>query len=386
MTTPAKPNLETPDETPRAGDASARTALRRRSLLAAGLGAAGGLGGPALAQGGPELRWRLSSAYAKNLDILFGGSETFCRLVGEATDGRFQIQPQAVGEPIPAEGLIDAVSAGSVEMGHGPAAFGAGRDPCFALATAIPFGLNARGQNAWWGAGGAADLFGEVFARNGLVALPAGNTGAQMGGWFRREIKSAADLQGLKMRIGGLGGQVLAKFGVVPQSVPGSEIYAALEAKRLDAAEWIGPYDDERLGLQKVAPVYHYPGFWEGGAMLHLWINVEKWKALPKPYRAAIQGAAAQVGSEIQARYDARNPQALRRLVAGGAQLRPFPQDVMETALKHANEVYGEIAGKNADFRRIYEAMKTFRNEAYLWFQVAEYTYDNFMIRARARG
>ncbi len=367
---------------------SSSPTLKRRALLAAGLGAAG-LGASAReagAQAMPELRWRLSSAYAKNLDILFGAAETLGRLVGEATDGRFQIQAAGPGEPVPPEGLIDAVAAGTVEMGHGPASLGAGKDPVFALATAIPFGLNARGQNAWWNAGGAADLFGEVFAKYGLVALPGGNTGAQMGGWFRKEVKGLADLQGLKFRIGGLGGQVLTKFGVVPQQIAGPEIYAALEAKRIDAAEWIGPYDDERLGLQKVAPIYHYPGFWEGGAMLHFWINAERWKSLPKTYRAILQGAAAQVGAEVQARYDARNPQALRRLVAGGAQLRPFPQDVMEAALKNANDVYGEMAARNADFRRVYEAMKTFRNEAYLWFQVAEYTYDNFMIRARARG
>ncbi len=367
---------------------SSSPTLKRRALLAAGLGAAGlaASAREAGAQAMPELRWRLSSAYAKNLDILFGAAESLGRLVGEATDGRFQIQAAGPGEPVQPEGLIDAVAAGTVEMGHGPASLGAGKDPVFALATAMPFGLNARGQNAWWNAGGAADLFGEVFGKFGLVALPGGNTGAQMGGWFRKEIKSVADLQGLKFRIGGLGGQVLTKLGVVPQQIAGPEIYAALEAKRIDAAEWIGPYDDERLGLQKVAPIYHYPGFWEGGAMLHFWINAEKWKALPKPYRTILQGAAAQVGAEVQARYDARNPQALRRLVAGGAQLRPFPQDVMEAALKNANDVYGEMAAKNADFRRVYEAMKTFRNEAYLWFQVAEYTYDNFMIRARARG
>jgi TRAP-type mannitol/chloroaromatic compound transport system substrate-binding protein len=357
-------------------------------VLTAGLGAAitAPLAAPARAQGAPELRWRLSSAYAKNLDILFGAPEALSRIVAEATDGRFQIQVLGPGEPVPAETLLDAVSAGTVEMGHGPATLGQAKDPTFALATAIPFGLNARGAAAWWQAGGAAELFSEVFAKSGLVCLPGGNTGAQMGGWFRREIKSVADLQGLKFRIGGMGGQVLAKFGVQPQATPGPEIYQALESKKLDAAEWIGPYDDERLGLQKVAPVYHYPGFWEGGAMLHFWFNAEKWKALPKAYQAILRSAAAEVGAEVQAKYDARNPQALRRLVAGGAQLRPFPQDVMEGALKNANDVYAEIAAKNADFRRVYEAMRTFRNEEYLWFQVAEYTYDNFMIRARARG
>lgn len=308
------------------------------------------------------------------------------RIVAEASEGRFQIQVQAPGEPVPAEGVIDAVSAGTVEMGYGPASLGASRDPTFALASAMPFGLNARGQNAWWHQGGAADVFAEVFARNGVACLPCGNTGAQMGGWFRREIKSAADLNGLKIRIDGLGAQVLAKFGAVPQTVAGPDIYGALDSKALDAAEWIGPYDDERLGLQKVAPIYHYPGFWEGGSVLHLWIGAERWKALPKPYQAMLRAAAAQAGADVQAKYDARNPAALRRLVAGGAQLRPFPQEVMETALKHANDVYAKLAEKSPDFRRAYDALRTFRNEEYLWFQVAEYTYDNFMIRARARG
>ena len=366
---------------------SVRPSPGRRALLSAGLGgAAAALAAPARAQGAPDLRWRLACAYPRTLDILFGATETLARLVGEATDGRFQIQPSAPGEPVQPEGLLDAVAAGTVEMGYGPASLGLPKDPTFALASALPFGLNARGQSAWWLQGGASELFGEIFAKHGLVALPAGNTGAQMGGWFRREIKATADLQGLKLRIGGLGGQVLAKLGVVPQATPGPEIYAALDTKAIDAAEWIGPYDDEKLGLQKVAPTYHYPGFWEGGALLHLWLNAEAWKGLPKGYRAILQAAAAQVHAEVQAKYDARNPRALRRLVAGGAQLRPFPQDVMEAALKAANDLYAEIGARNADFKRVHEAMKTFRNEEYLWFQVAEYTYDNFMIRARARG
>lgn len=359
--------------------------LPRRALLGAGFGgAAAAIAAPAIAQAVPDVRWRLSSGYPKGLDILYGAAEALARRVGEATDGHFQIQVQAPGEPIPAEGLIEAVSAGTVEMGYGPATLA--KEPVFALATALPFGFNARGQSAWWLQGGAADLFGEVFAKQGLVALPAGNTGAQMGGWFRREIKTVAELQGLKLRVSGLGAQVLTRLGIAPQATSGPEIYAALEAKTIDAAEWIGPYDDEKLGLQKVAPIYHYPGFWEGSSLLFAWINAEKWKALPKSYQAVMQGAAAQVHAEVQAKYDARNPGALRRLVAGGAQLRPFPQEVMEAALKGANETYAEIAAKNPDFKRIHDALKTFRNEQYLWFQVAEYTYDNFMIRARARG
>ena len=365
--------------------------VQRRALLTAGLGAglsaAGPLASPARAQqSAPELRWRLTSGYARSLDILFGASESLAKAVAEATDGRFQIQVSAAGESIPADGLLDAVGSGKSEMGHAPASFGMAKNPAFALATAMPFGLNARGQNAWWLQGGASELFAEIFAKNGLVALPGGNTGAQMGGWFRKEIKTVADFQGLKLRVTGLGATVLSKLGATVQATPGPDIYAALESRALDAAEWIGPHDDERLGLQKVAPIYHYPGFWEGGAMLHFWIGAEAWKGLPKAYQAVLKAAAAQVNAEVQARYDARNPQALRRLVSGGAQLRPFPQDVMEAAWKAANEVYADLSAKNPDFKRLYDALRTFRNEEYLWFQVAEYTYDNFMIRARARG
>ncbi|WP_298960239.1 ABC transporter substrate-binding protein [uncultured Methylobacterium sp.] len=359
--------------------------MKRRDVLTAGLaGAALPLAAPALAQTAPDLRWRLHSAFPRNLDALYGAAEMFARLVGEASDGRFQIETSAPGGQAPA--LLDAVGTGSVEMAYAPAYYEAGRDPVYGLATAAPFGLNARQQNAWMLQGGALDLFNEIFSRQQLYVLPGGNTGTQMGGWFRREIKGVADLQGLRFRIAGLGAQVLAKLGVAPQSTPGPDLYAALEAKTLDAAEWIGPYDDEKLGLNKVAPFYYYPGFWEGGAMLHFWFNAQKWGELPKNYKAIAQSAAAQVNVDLQAKYDARNPGALRRLVGGGAQLKPFPQEVMEAALKAANEIYAELSAKNSDFKRVYDSLKAFRNEEYLWFQVAEYTYDNFMIRARARG
>ncbi|GJD98696.1 MULTISPECIES: TRAP transporter substrate-binding protein [Methylobacterium] len=367
--------------------------MKRRDVLTAGLTGAGlagaglvtTLAAPAVAQTAPELRWRLHSAFPRSLDALYGAAEMFARLVGEASDGRFQIEvaPAPGGE---SAALLDGVANGTVEMAYSAAYYETGRDPTFALATAAPFGLNARQQNAWMLQGGALDLFNEVFARQKLYALPGGNTGTQMGGWFRREVKGVADLQGLRFRIAGLGAQVLAKLGVVPQGQAGPDLYAALEAKTLDAAEWIGPYDDEKLGLNKVAPFYYYPGFWEGGAMLHFWFNAQKWGELPKPYRAIAQGAAAQVNGDLQAKYDARNPGALRRLVGGGAQLKPFPQEIMEAALKAANEIYADLSAKNPDFKRAYDSLKSFRNEEYLWFQVAEYTYDNFMIRARARG
>lgn len=360
---------------------------RRQFLQAAGVGAAAtAVAAPAIAQSAPEIRWRLTSGFPKSLDTIYGAAETFANLVREGTDGKFQIQVFGAGEIVGAFQAADAVSNGTVEMTHTASYYYVGKDPSFALGTAVPFSLNSRQMNAWMYHGGGMDLMNEFYAKHKIYGLPGGNTGVQMGGWFRREIRTPADLQGLKFRIGGLGGQVLAKLGVVPQQIPGGDIYPSLERGTIDAAEWVGPYDDEKLGFNKVAPFYYYPGFWEGGPMLHFMINQDKWNELPKAYKAIVQAAAGYCNVDMQAKYDARNPAALRRLVAGGAQLRPFSQEILEASLKAANELYDEISAKNADFKKLYEAMRAFRGDQYLWFQVAEYTYDNFMIRARARG
>jgi TRAP-type mannitol/chloroaromatic compound transport system substrate-binding protein len=246
--------------------------------------------------------------------------------------------------------------------------------------------MNARMQNAWMYHGGGIDMANEFFGKQGVYGLPGGNTGTQMGGWFRKDIKTVADLQGLKMRIAGVAGQIMAKLGVVPQQVAGGDIYPALERGTIDAAEWVGPYDDEKLGFQKVAPFYFYPGFWEGGAMLHFFFNQGKWNDLPKHYKSVVTSAAMAANVDMLAKYDARNPAALRRLLGAGAQLRPFPQEILEAFYKATNEVYDDLSGKSPDFKKTIDAIRAFRNEEYLWFQVGEYTYDNFMIRARARG
>jgi TRAP-type mannitol/chloroaromatic compound transport system substrate-binding protein len=360
---------------------------RRTFLSAAGAGlAAGTVAKPAIAQSSPDIKWRLSSAFPKSLDTLYGASETFAKYVSEATDGKFQIQPFAAGEIVGTFQAFDAVSSGTVEMIHAPGYYYVGKDPTFAVFADIPFGLNARQKTAWLLHGAGNELVNQYLSKFNVHAIPGGNTGTQMGGWFRREIKSTADLQGLKFRIAGIAGQVLAKLGAVPQQIAGGDIYPALERGTIDAAEWVGPYDDEKLGFAKVAPFYYYPGFWEGGPTVHFWFAKGKWEELPKHYRAVAEDAAARAGMDMLAKYDARNPAALRRLVGAGAQLRPFPQDMMEAALKAATELYDEIASKNADFKKMYESLRDFRNEEYLWFQVAEYTFDNFMIRARARG
>jgi len=272
----------------------------------------------------------LTSSFPKSLDTLYGGAELFARYVSEATDGKFSIQCFAAGELAPGLEAANVVSNGSVEMCHTASYYYWGKDPTFAFGTCVPFGLNSRMTAAWMYYGGAIDLLNEFYAEHNLYGLPCGNTGAQMGGWFRKEINSLADLQGVKIRIGGFGGKIIARVGAVPQQIAGGDIYPSLEKGTIDAAEWVGPYDDEKLGFYKVAPYYYYPGWWEGGPTTSLFFNLDKWRELPKSYQSIVQTAAQASLLDMQAKYDALNPAALRKVVAEGATLRPFPQDVLE--------------------------------------------------------
>jgi TRAP-type mannitol/chloroaromatic compound transport system substrate-binding protein len=359
---------------------------RRQFLTAAGAGlATATVAKPAIAQSAPEVKWRLTSSFPKSLDTIYGAADTISKYVSEMTDGKFQIQPFAAGEIVPAFQAADAVTNGTVELCHTASYYYIGKDPTFAFGTAVPFGLNARQQNAWFHQGGGNDLMNEFYSGYNIHAIVAGNTGCQMGGWFRKEIKTPADLNGLKMRIGGFAGRVLQKLGTVPQQIAGGDIYPSLEKGTIDAAEWVGPYDDQKLGFNKVAPFYYYPGWWEGGAALHVMVNKGKWDALPKSYKAILTAACAYSDTEMLAKYDAKNPAALKQLVAAGSQLRPYPQEVLEACLKAANELYAETSAQNAKFKKVHDAMMAFRSDEYLWWQVAEYTFDNFMIRARAR-
>jgi TRAP-type mannitol/chloroaromatic compound transport system substrate-binding protein len=363
--------------------------MKRRQFIktaGAGLAASAAIAAPAIAQSMPELKWRLTSSFPKSLDTLWGAAETFSKYVAEATDNKFQVSPFAAGEIVPGLQAMDAVGAGTVECCHTAAYYYVGKDPTFPLFCAVPFGLNSRQQNAWFYDGGAQKLMDDFTKKFNVVSMLGGNTGCQMGGWFRKEIKEVADLNGIKMRIAGLAGNVMQKLGVVPQQLAGGDIYPALEKGTVDAAEWVGPYDDEKLGFYKVAPYYYYPGWWEGGTTNHFMFNIGKWEELPKAYKAVVTAAAGFANVEEQAKYDARNPGALKRLVAGGAQLRPFSQPIMEACLKASNEVYADISSKNADFKKVYDNMIAFRNDEYLWWQVAEYTFDTFMIRTRPRA
>src|SRR5262245_60932267 len=357
---------------------------RREFLKVAGVSAGGvALAKPALAQSAPEVKWRLTSSFPKSLDTLYGAAEVFAKAVAEATDNKFAIQVFAAGEIVPGLAAADAVQNGTVEMCHTASYYYFGKDPTFAFGTAVPFGLNTRMQNAWMFFGGAMDLMNDFYKKFNIYGLPAGNTGAQMGGWFRKEIKEVSDLNGLKMRIGGFAGTVMQKLGAVPQQIAGGEIYPALEKGTIDAAEWVGPYDDEKLGFYKVAPYYYYPGWWEGGTVLHNFVNTDKWNALPKSYQSIITSASEVANVWVMGKYDAVNPAALKRLIAGGAKLSGFSQPIMEACYKAANEVYAETSAANADFKKVYDSIAAFRNEAYCWWQVAEYSYDSLMIRSR---
>ncbi len=325
------------------------------------------------------VRWRLASSFPKSLDTIFGAADTFSKAVKAMSGGKFEVSVHAAGELMPAFGVVDGVQQGSIECAHTAPYYFFGKDETFALGCAIPFGLNSRQMTAWMYEGNGMKLMREFYAKYNIVNFPGGNTGAQMGGWYRKEIKTLADMKGLKMRIGGFGGKVLEKLGSVPQNIPGGEIYQALEKGTIDAAEWVGPYDDQKLGFNKVAPFYYYPGWWEGGPELDFFINNKAFEALTPEYKAIVEAAAAQAHTTMQARYDALNPIALKQLVGAKTKLRPFPKDVMNAAFKASMALYDELSAKNENWKKIYADYSKFRADQNLWFRFTEASFDKFM-------
>jgi TRAP-type mannitol/chloroaromatic compound transport system substrate-binding protein len=365
---------------------------RRKFIKKAGLvtgvaaAASAPLAAPAIAQDQPAVRWRLTSSFPRSLDTIYGGAEVMAKTLSDITDGKFQIQVFPGGEIVPALQALDAAQQDTVEACHTVAYYYWGKDPTFAIASTLPYGFNARQQNAWLYQGGGNQLLNEFFAKYNVVGMPGGNTGVQMGGWFRREIKSLQDVQGLKMRIAGLAGKVVERIGIVPQQIAGADIYPALEKGTIDATEWVGPYDDEKLGFFQVAKFYYYPAFWEGGPTVHFFFNKAKHEALPPHYKAALAAACEVANQDMLAKYDVKNVAAIRSLVSKGVQLRPMPRDVLDAAYKSAFEVYGELAQSNPNWKTVYEPWLKFRTEIYQWFRVAEYTYDSYVFAQQASG
>jgi TRAP-type mannitol/chloroaromatic compound transport system substrate-binding protein len=326
-----------------------------------------------------NIRWRLSSSFPKSLDTLYGQSEVFAKHVREMSGGRFQITVHGPGELVPAFGKVEAIQQGTVEMACTAPYYFFGKDETFALSCAIPFGLNSRQMTAWMLEGNGLTLTREFYRQYNIVNFPAGNTGAQMGGWFRKEIKSLADVKGLKFRTGGFSGRVFERLGGVPQNIPGGEIFQALEKGTIDAAEWVGPYDDQKLGFFKVAPFYAYPGWWEGGPQLENWVNAKAWEGLPNEFKTIIDVASGYSLLDMQAKYDGKNAAALKQLVGAGTKLFPFPKDLMDAAFKESMALYSELSAKNPNWKKIYEDYSAFRRDANLWFRFTEGTFDNFM-------
>jgi TRAP-type mannitol/chloroaromatic compound transport system substrate-binding protein len=357
-----------------------------RRLFVRGAGLAGVFAAgtaPAIVHAQETLRWRLTSSFPKALDTLFGVNDVFAGKVKELTGGKFTITTHAPGELVPAFGVVDAVQAGTVEMANTAPYYFFGKDETFALGCAIPFGLNSRQMTAWAYEGNGLKLMREFYRNYNIINFPMGNTGAQMGGWFRKPIKSLADFKGLKFRVGGFAGKVVERIGGVPQNIPGGEIYQALEKGTIDAAEWVGPYDDLKLGFVKVAKNYAYPGWWEGGPQLDLFVNTKAYDGLSAEYKAVIECAAAFAHTDMQAKYDGKNAGALKTLVSSGAQLFPFPKDLMDAAFKEAMELYSDLSAKNPNWKKVYEDYSKFRAELNLWFRFTEAGFDSFMQRQK---
>lgn len=362
--------------------------MKRRTFLRTGAAAA--LGGPvvaapAIAQSAPELRWRLTSSFPKSLDTLYSAGQALCRFVAEATDNKFQIQAYSAGELATSRQALNVVSTGAVECAHTPLGFHTSKDLVLSLGGGIPFGLNARHQQSWWASGGGAELINTSLKKFNAYGIPAGCTGAQMGGWFKREVTSLEDFKGMRFRINGMGGPILDKVGVVVFDMPHADVMTALENNVLDGAEFLCPQDDERIGFVKLAKFNHYPCWWESSGMMHFVVNLDKWNALPKPYQAVVARACDSVGNWLTAKYDTVNPPALKRMIAAGAQIKPFPPSVMEACYRSALEYYGELAAKDASFKRGLESVKAYGKDHHYWWQIGDYALDNFAVSVRGR-
>lgn len=326
----------------------------------------------------PEINWKLTSSFPRSLDTIFGGAEVMAEFVRKMTNGKFNIRVYPAGELVPGLQAMDAVQNGSVEIAHTASYYFTGKSEALAFDTGVPFGLTARQQNAWLYHGGGLQLIREIYSEFNIINFPGGNTGTQMGGWFRKEVNTLADLKGLKMRIPGLGGKVMTALGVNVQVLAGGDIYPALERGAIDATEWVGPYDDEKLGFYKVAKFYYYPGWWEPGTSLTFLVNKQAWESLPENYKAILEAACAYANMDMMAKYDAKNPEALKRLLSQGVQLRKFSDEIMKEAFKKATEIMEDLASKDKVYKKVYDSWKKFRGDENEWFRTAELTYENF--------
>jgi TRAP-type mannitol/chloroaromatic compound transport system substrate-binding protein len=353
---------------------------RRSALKRAGIAGvlASGIAPAVHAQA--AVRWRLASSFPKSLDTIFGSAVVMSNTVKALSGGKFEISLHAGGELMPPFAVVDSLQNNSLEMAQTAPYYFTGKDSIFAFGCAVPFGLNARQMDAWMEHGNGRKLMDAFYAKYNMRSFSSGNTGTQMGGWYRKEIKTVKDLKGLKMRMGGgLFGEAMAKLGVVSQNMPAGDVYSALEKGTLDATEFVGPYDDEKLGFNKVAPFYYYPGWWEGGAELEFFVNTKAYDALSAENKAILEAATKVAARDMTAKYDAVNPIALKRLVAAKTQLRPFSKELMDAGYKASMEVFAEHEAKSPEFKNIHQDMRAFQRDQILWTRFSEYRFDSYM-------
>jgi len=359
-----------------------RRAFLRAGAAAAAVAAPVPVAAPAIAQSAPEIRWRMTSSFTKSHEILFGTCQLLCRYVAEATDNKFQIQAYSAGELATSRQALDVVASGAVECAHTPLSLHVAKDPTLGVGAGLPFGLNARHQQSWWAFGGGSRLVNAALQKLGTYAIPAGSIGAQMGGWFKREINSIDDLKSLRFRINGIGGPIFARLGAVPFDLPHANVIGALEQNAIDGAEFLCPHDDEKIGLARAARYNYWPCWWESAGVVHLVVNLQKWGMLPSHYQAIVARACDAAHVHLLAKYDSVNPPALKRLIASGVSMRPFPQPMMEAFYRATNEHFAEVAAKDAQFKKAMESVNAYRRDHLQWLQISEHAFDAFLINA----
>ncbi|MDH5407124.1 MAG: TRAP transporter substrate-binding protein [Gammaproteobacteria bacterium] len=357
--------------------------MKRRDFIK-GVGAGSilaGVGGTKLANAETKYKWKMVTTWPKNFPGLGTGANNLAKLITAMSGGRIQVKVYGAKELVPPFEVFDAVSRGTAEMGHGAAYYWKGKSEAAQFFAAVPYGLNAQEMNGWLYHGGGMKLWEDIYADFNLIPAAAGNTGVQMGGWFNKEIKSLKDLQGLKMRIPGLGGEVLKRAGGTPVSLPGGEIYTSLQSGAIDATEWVGPYNDLAFGLYKVAKFYYYPGWHEPGTTLEAIINKKAFAALPKDLQIIVKNACKVVNQDMLAEYTARNNAALHTLVnKHKVNLKAFPDTVLKKLSKLSDEVVAEVAKKDKASNKVYTSFRKFRDQARAWHDISEAAY----MRARS--
>lgn len=353
-----------------------REFLKTTGTAVAAAAAATAMAAPAVIAKEKTYSWKMVTTWPPNLPVLQDGAVRFAKRVEEASGGRLKIKVFAGGELVPALGVFDAVSQGTVQCGSGASYYWAGKVPAAQWFAAVPFGLNAQGINAWFYGGGGLELWEEVYAPFNLIARPQGNTGVQMGGWYRKEINTMADFKGLKMRIPGLGGKVLAKAGGTVVLLPGGEIFTSLERGVLDATEWVGPMHDLRMGFYKAAPYYYYPGWHEPGTCLEVMFNKKAYEELPADLQLIVDSVAAETNLWSLCQFEAGNGAALQELISKhDVKFRRFPDSLIDELRKMAAEVLEEEAAKDAMSKKVHEAFKKFKAQVGVWGSVSEKAY-----------